>query len=170
MENDKPLSINASLPLFKDYGQDKGGRNFVDGWSPEDWSSFGDYVREGFDQETFVDSSFNSAQEAFEFMSGVGEYRESNSFFYNNRDSAEFQQEGFFQSVKCPECLEKLTSQLEQDSIPRCDIVNPEIRPAKTEYQDTSFKLGEEKYVEKIWYKCGEHPEVSIMMTDTHYE
>lgn len=170
MESNKPPAINTILPLSEDFRQDKGGRNLVDGWSREDWGSFGEYIREGFDQETFVHSSFKSAQEAFEFMSGIGEYRDRNSFFYNNQDNLEFQEEGYFQSLQCPECLEDLGSQLEEDSIPEEEITNPAIYPAETEYQDTSFKLGEEKYVKKLWYRCQDHPEVSLMKIETRYE
>lgn len=170
MESDKKSSINTILPLFEDFRQDKGGRNLVDGWSTADWSSFGEYIREGFDQGTFIHSSFNSTQEAVEFMSGTGEYSDRNGFFYTAQDNAEFHQEGYFQAMQCPECLEDLVSQLEEDSIPEEDIVNPEIYPAETEYQGTSFKVGEEKYVKKFWYSCQEHPEVSLMMTETWYE
>jgi hypothetical protein len=168
--SNKPTPINILTPHIRNFGQEKGGRELVDGWQPEDWGSIGEYLRESFDNETFVHSSFNSVQEAVKFMSGIGKYSDRNSFFYNPQDYQEFQQEGFFQSVQCPDCLEDLRSQLEGESIPEDEIVDPEIQPGETEYQTKSFKPDEEKYVKKIWYRCREHPEVSLMKTETWYE
>jgi len=170
VERDKPSLTNTALPLLRFYMEEKGGKNLVDGWSPENWSSFGDYIREGFDQDTLVHPSFNSAQETLNFMSGIGEYSDRNSFFYNGQDHAEFRQEGYFQSVQCPECLEDLKSQLEEDSMPEEDLIDPEIYPVENEYKGRSFKPEEEKYVKELWYQCRNHPEVSLMKRDTWYE
>lgn len=150
--------------------QEKGGKNLVDGWSPENWSSFGEYIRESFNQNTLVHPSFNSVQETLNFMSGTGEYSDRNSFFYNGQDYAEFQQEGYFQQIQCPECLEDLKSQLEEDSIPKEDLINPKIYPAENDYQTRSFKPEKEKYVKELGYKCRDHPDVYLMKRDTWYE
>lgn len=170
MEDKQPTTIITNLPVLEDPIQEKGGRKLVDGWSPEYWSSLGEYVREGFNQDTLTGSPFNSAQQAFEFMSGIGDYRGRNSFFYNSQDLNKFQEEGFFKSFQCPNCLEELAVQLEGDDIPEEGIIDPEIPPNETEYQTKSFKPDEEKYVRKLWYNCRNHPEVSLMKTETWYE
>lgn len=170
MERNKSSLINTALPFLKDFKQEKGGKNLVDGWSHENWSSFGEYIREGFDQDTLLHPSFNSAQETFNFMSGIGEYSDRNSFFYNSQDLAEFQQEGYFQQIHCPECLEDLKIQLEEDSIPEADLIDPEIYPVETEYQAKSFKPEKEKYVKELWYQCRNHPKVSLMERNSWYE
>lgn len=170
MEDDQKSTKDTNLPAPKDFSQDKGGKNLVDGWRIEDWGSFGEYIREGLKQETLTCSSFKSAQEGFKFMKGIGKYRDNNSFFYSNQDHSEFEQEGFSQSIQCPNCLEDLKKQLEEDSIPEEEVINPVIHIDETEYQTKSFKPDEEKYVRKFWYQCGEHPDVSMMMTETYYE
>ncbi len=170
MESNETHSKNSFLTLIKFFSSNKGGKNLVTGWDLEDWTSFGEYVQEGFNQETFIHTSFNSAQEAVEFVTGIGEYSDANSFFYTVEDHEELEQEGYFQTMQCPECLEELRSQLEGESIPDEEIVDPEILPAEREYKGKSFKLDEEKYVKELWYQCRDHPEIYLMEKESWYE
>jgi len=64
--------------------------------------------------------------------------------------------------MQCPSCLEDLKTQLEGDSIPEEDIINPQLVSGKTENQVTSYKPDQDKFIEKTWYICRDHPEVHI--------
>jgi len=170
VKRDKKLPISDILPQLRQFRKSKGGRNLVDGWAPAEWSSFGEYIQEGFDNETLVHSSFESVQDAFKFINGIGEYSDRNSFFYNPQDRKELQDEGYFQIMQCPKCLEDLKSQLEGEEIPDEEVVDPQIYPVESEYQGKSFKPDEEKYVKKLFYSCRDHSEVYLMKEESWYE
>lgn len=170
MENNKPVATRVLLPDVREFNQNKGGKELVDGWSILEWGSFGDYVREAFNEDTSVHPSFESLQDAADFIRGTGQYSERNGFLYDYQDFHEFQQEGYFQTVQCPECLEDLRDQLEADSIPEEDIVNPALSLNQVKHQANSFKPDEDKYVRKKWYRCTDHPEVYLMETESWYE
>jgi len=51
--------------------------------------------------------------------------------------------------MQCPSCLEDLKTQLEGDSIPEEDIINPQLVSGKTENQVTSYKPDQDKFIEK---------------------
>lgn len=170
MERDKKPPISEILPQLRHFGQSKGGRKIVNGWTANEWDSFGEYIQEGFDTETLAHSSFESAQKAFAFMSGIGEYSDKNSFFYDTQDRQELQDEGYFQAMQCPECLEDLRAQLEGDKIPDEEIVDPRVYPIDSEHKSKSFKPGEEKFVKKLFYSCRDHSEVYLMKEESWYE
>jgi hypothetical protein len=158
------------MPLLRDFRHEKGGWNPVDGWKPLEFDSFGDYIRAAFDEKTSIHSSFDSTYEALDFMRATGDYTDKNSFFYSEQDYLELQEEGFFQSMQCPSCLEDLKTQLEGDSIPEEDIINPQLVSGKTENQVTSYKPDQDKFIEKTWYICRDHPEVHITKEESYYE
>lgn len=170
MNNDRKPSLDFISNYLSPFNQEKGGRSIVEGWSPQEWDSLGEYIREAFKSSSFTHPSFNSTYELIEFINGTGSYSEVNSFFYTDQDRAEFDQEGFFEPLHCPECLEDLKSQLEGDSIPDEKIVDPRIIPYEQEYQTKSYKPGQEKYVNELWYQCVDHPEVKLMKKESRYE
>lgn len=140
------------------------------GWSIQEWTSFEEFVNSAFDKEKEVHESFDSFGEAIKFVIGVNSYADRNSFFYDEQDESLMEDEGYFNSLECPNCLEELQTQLDYESIPRSDIPDPNLEVLTNEYQVDSHMKGHEKYVEKTWIQCGRHPEVSIMETETHYQ
>lgn len=170
MDNNKKLPIPAITNYLETYEDKKWKRALVDGWSSEDWKSFGDFVRTILKSSSPVPKSFNSTKEAVDFVRSAGEHSDINSFLYDRQDYREFQQEGFFQPIQCQRCLEDLREQLETDSIPEEEIVDPLIYPVEREYQATSFKLDEEKYVKELGYQCLTHPDIYLMKEESWYE
>lgn len=102
-------------------------------------------------------------------LSEIGESRQQ-KFANGSKDEAESEQEGFFRPVQCPECLEELRYQLEQGSIPRDEITDPEITPETIEYPEPSFKQGADRYTRIVRYQCSDHTDVSIRGKETWYE
>lgn len=156
--------MDRELPWLYDSPQEiteenaLGGIWTVDGWEPAR------LLDEGFDRETDIHPSFDSGWEALEFVMGRERYSDTNSFFYTPEDGAMVSDEGFFQDVYCPRCVEDAVDVDIEDEI------DPVIEPFVTDETRKSYKHGTEaKEVTSTRYSCSDHPEVYMSVSESEY-
>lgn len=144
----------------------------VSGWVLTDERSYREFVSEGLRDNLGRYSSFDTTEDALNFIRGVGDYRDVNSYFFNVQDIQMQNEEGFFGEMHCEKCEEDFRDELvNAEDVTEIDLDSEsEVRVYFDQGETDSYRPGYDKFFRELGFQCMEHPKVSLERRETWYE
>lgn len=142
------------------------------GWVLPNERGYRDFVSEGLRDDIGSYSSFDSMEEVMNFMRGVGEYSDVNSYFFGIQDMKMQSEEGFFGEMHCEKCEEDFREELVNADDPTELDLDPDsdVRVYFDQGETDSYRPGYDKFFRKLGFQCGNHPNVSLELKETWHE
>lgn len=142
------------------------------GWVLNSQRSYRDFVSEGLRDDLGSYSSFDTTEDAVNFIRGAGDYSEANSYFFDVQDMQMQSEEGFFGEMHCDKCEEDFRDELVNAENPMEVNLDPEseVRVYFDQGETDSYRPGYDKFFRELGFQCMNHPRVSLERRETWYE